>query len=207
MNKSKSRLKFIKRLMMVSILAIILLIIILLSLWSTYIENQKQIASSAVLSIIKLSIINSDTGDIDETFSSIAEYIGEIPNRKIAIYDDQYNLRTMYPEPDNEFDIKQYPSLFNSLQSSDTGRETLHIDNCNEEIFWDWIISNDGTRQLLIIYGMTFDTINEFSFVFIISYLLIIFILILVILIYLNDKYDYFISLSKLYQLSMRCDE
>lgn len=205
MNKPKVRV--IKGLMIASISIIIILVIMLLSLWSSYIENQKETKSEIILSIIKLSIVNSDIGDMDETFSSIAEYIGDIPNRTIAIYDDQYNLRTVYPEKEDKFDITQYPNLYNLLQSTDTGRETIYIDNSNEEIFWDWIISSDGSRQLLIIYGMTFEAINEFSFVFILSYLLILFILILVVLIYLNDKYDYFISISRLYKLSMRCDD
>lgn len=205
MNKSRARL--IKGFMISAISVIVILLIILLSLWSIYIENQKKEKSEAVLSIIKLSIVNSSEGDMDKIFSSIAEYIGEIPNRKIAIYDDEYKLRVVYPVQKDEFDITKHPDLFNLLQSSDAGRETIHIDNADEEIFWDWVISSDGSRQLLIIYGMRFDAINEFSFVFIISYLLIIFILILVVLIHLNDKYDYFISISKLYELSMRCDD
>lgn len=206
MNKDKA--KLIRLLTIVSISIIILLIVILISLWSKYIEEQKQIKSSAVLSIIKLVIINSNTNDVNETLSDIAEYIGGIPNRKIAIYDDEYNLRMVYPrDAESKFDIKQYPNLFNSLETSNTGSKIINIDNYNEEIFWDWIISDDGSRQLLVIYGMTFESINEFSFVFIVSYLLIIFILILVVLIYLNDKYDYFISISRLYELSMRCDE
>jgi ABC-type multidrug transport system fused ATPase/permease subunit len=202
----KMRLKLIRWAIALSVVAINLLVIILMILWNNYIERYKDNSSSAVLTMLKTIIINSDTNDIDATCSSMIEYIDNIPHRKIAIYDEQYNLHRACPEQFEDFSIKDNSDLFKLLNSLESGKYQFTIDDHSEDIFWSWITTNDGSKRLLIVFSMEFDAINEFSFVFIISYLLIVFVLILAITVYINYRQDYFSSLIRLYRLTTSCD-
>ena len=205
----KSRNKLSRVLTIISIISINVLVIILMILWTNYVDDYKQDTSSTVISILKLSISNSDKNDdIDESCSSIINYIDEIPNRTFAIYDDKYNLYNVYSNKQKhvDFNIKNHPVLFNLLNTSNSGHQLVNVDNCKEDVFWSWVTTKDGSRKLLIVYGIELQGINEFSFVFIISYLLIIFILILVASMYIDYRNDYLASLVNLYRLSS-CDK
>lgn len=203
--------KIAKMLTVISIIAINILVIILMILWTNYVKEYKQNNSDTIISIIRLSIANSDNkDDIDETCSAIMNYVNEIPNRTIVVYDDKFNLYNVYSNKENKgnnesLNVKDYPGLFNSLNSSDSGSKSITVGDHNQEVFWNWVTTKDGSRKLLIVYGIELASLNEFSFVFIISYLLIIFILMLSASIYISRRNDYLTSLVKLYRLSSTC--
>jgi hypothetical protein len=116
-----------------------------------------------------------------------------------------HNVYQKKPADGENFNIKDCPVLVNSVKASDSGHKLTEINGHTEEVFWDWVTTKDGSRKLLIVYSMKLGYINEFSFVFIISYLLIIFILMLVTALYINYRNDYLTSMVNLYNLSSSC--
>jgi hypothetical protein len=188
-------------LMITSIIAINIAIVVLMILWTNYVNRYKQDTSSAVLSVLKICISNSEYDNVDETCSQLIDYIDTLPNRTVVIYDNKYNPCDIYHNRKNKINIniKDNPTLLSIINNLDNGHELVKINNHNEEIFWDWINAKDGSRKLLIIYGVEVTLINEFSFVFIISFILIIFILMLTASLYINYRNDYLSSMINLY--------